>query len=182
MASKVERLIGGAEDAIGTLCDGLAGGQLTPAQWHNEMLHTLGEYHTAAYLLGRDTQTISDPAQRFLLATMGRQAEYLGHFTDAIEDGRISDAEIHARAQQYAGALHATADRGRTWDWPLPFMPADGGTNCRSNCRCTWQGRNLDHEELTGDWYWVLSPGDACEGCRERADGNPYVVVNGELQ
>lgn len=182
MASSVERLIGGCEDAIGHLVNGLAGGQLTPAQWHNEVLHTLGEYHTAAYLVGRDTTTISDPAQRFLLDTMGKQADYLGHFTDAIEDGRLSDAEIRARAQSYAGALHATADRARTWDWPLPFFPADGGTPCRTNCRCSWQGRGLDLEELTGDWYWSLSPGDTCEGCRARADGNPYSVIGGELQ
>lgn len=178
----VAGLIGGAEDAIGTICDGLFGGQLTPAAWHNQVLHTLGEYHTAAYLLGRDTTTISDPAQRFLLDTMGKQADYLGRLTDAIEDGRLSDAETRARATSYAGALHTTADRARTWDWPLPFMPADGDTDCRTNCRCSWQGRDLNDEELSGDWYWNLSPGDACDGCRQRADGNPYTVINGELQ
>lgn len=178
----VARLIGGAEDAIGTICDGLFGGQLTPAQWHNELLHTLGEYHTAAYLLGRDTTVISAPAQQFLLDTMATQADYLGRMTDAIEDGRLSDAETRARATSYAGAIHATADRARTWDWPLPFMPADSGTECRNNCRCSWSGRNLDAEELTGDWYWMLVGGENCEGCRSRADGNPYIIISGELQ
>jgi hypothetical protein len=112
--SSTARLIGGAEDAIGTLCDGLFGGQLSPAAWHNQLLHTLGEYHTAAYLLGRDTTTISGPAQKFLLETMGKQADYLGRLTDAIEDGRLSDAETRARAQSYAGAvLRRRAPRDR---------------------------------------------------------------------
>ncbi len=168
MPGPVDRLVAGLRGELNHLANGLAGGQLSPAEWHNETLQALADYHSAAYLAGRGLDTLDKAGQQLVLRTVADQADYLNRFTDAIEAGDLSDAQIRARAAQYAEPLRTTFSEAETAGADLPFQPADGGTECGVHCKCSWEQRG-------GRWYWVLDPlADHCEGCRARADGNPY--------
>lgn len=168
MPDATSSLIAGLEAELDHQVNGLISGRLTPAAWHNAVLQELADYHTAALLSSRRITQLDQAGRQLVIHTLADQAGYLNGLTDAIEAGEISDAQVRARAKQYAGALHATSERGKTWGAELPFYPADGGTRCLTHCRCHWQRRG-------GQWWWVLeSQAEHCEDCRRRADGSPY--------
>lgn len=166
--SPLDRLIGSARGELDHLVNGLQGGQLSPAEWHNATLQSLADYHSAAYLAGTGKDALDRAGQQMVLRQVADQADYLNRFTDRVEAGDLSDAQIRSRIAQYAEPLRATYSEAETLGADLPFHPADGGTECGVNCRCSWQQRG-------GRWYWALdSQADHCAGCRARADGNPY--------
>lgn len=177
----LDHLVGGLRSDLTHAAERLAAGQLSPAQWHNASLQALADYHTAAYVAGAAERlgvqaggTLISPgrlsrAERadITRAVIG-QAEYLNRFTDQVEAGDLSNAQIRARAAQYAQSLRTTYSEAATFGADLPFQPGDGGTACGVHCQCSWQQRS-------GAWYWVLDPlADHCDDCRARADGNPY--------
>lgn len=186
MDEDLRRLLEAALRDINALTARLVAGTISPSEWHNALATLLGEWHTAAYLLGRDVQDLSPAARDYLLRTLGDQVDHMNGFTDDVEAGRLSDAQIKARAALYAGPLKATWSRAKWWDWPLPFHPADGETECLVNCGCRWEGKDLDVEQLDGDFYWILGQfphAEHCPGCVERYDkGKPYKVRGGVLQ
>lgn len=103
--------------------------------------------------------------QKTIKTAVQKQLDYLkGFVADA---GGMSEAAIKARAALYAGAVRNTFSQIRSPG--LPFHPADGGTPCKMNCKCSW--------EQDGDNYiWTLHPAEHCDGCLRRAAGNPYKV------
>lgn len=177
----VDHLVGGLRTDLTRATDRLAAGQLTPAQWHDQTLQALADYHQAAYLAGTSerlgvqsggallsSQRLSRAERQDITRAVVGQAEFLGRFTDRIEAGDLSNAQIRARAASYAQSLRTTYSEALTFGADLPFQPADGGTACGIHCRCSWQKRGEA-------WIWTLDPlADHCEDCRARADGNPY--------
>lgn len=164
----LDQLIAGLKGELDHLTNGLAGGQLSAAEWHNETLQALADYHSAAYLAATGRDQLDTAGRQRILRTIADQADYLNRFTDLVEAGDVSDAQIRSRVAQYAEPLRRTWSEAETADADLPFQPGDGGTECGVHCKCSWQQRR-------GAWYWVLDPlADHCEGCRARADGNPY--------
>ena len=167
-SSPLDHLISGLRSELDHLVNGLQAGLLSPAEWHNGTLQVLADYHSAAYLAGADQDRLDQAGQQLVLKTLADQVDYLGRFTDAVEAGDLSDAQIRSRAAQYAQPLRTTYSQAETAGADLPFYPADGGTECGVHCRCSWEQRG-------GSWYWVMDPlADHCEDCRARADGSPY--------
>jgi hypothetical protein len=177
----LDHLVGGLSGDLTRLSDQLAANRLTPAQWHNQSLQALADYHQAAYLAGTSerlgiqsggallsSQRLSRAERQDITRAVVDQAEYLSRFTDQVEAGDLSNAQIRARAASYAQSLKTTYSEALTFGADLPFQPGDGGTVCGIHCQCSWQKRG-------GVWIWALDPlADHCADCRARADGNPY--------
>lgn len=156
----------------------LNGGRINPVKFYNDMRATLASAHTAAYMRGAADRlgiregsallkrgNLSRAERAEINAALAKQDAYLRKFVAAIEAGDLSPAQIAARANQYAGSVASTYAEALAPG--LPFYPADGGTVCGNNCKCSWQQRG-------NDWYWTLGPGEHCPDCIERHDGNPY--------
>lgn len=151
-----------------------AGGSVD--RWEQEMARILAREHTAALIAGTAERAgvpvnpglfrgLSRAERAELNATVKAQLGYLKRFADDVRAGRLSPAQIAARAELYAGPARATYYRSRYIG--LPFYPADGGTPCLSNCKCSWR-------EEEGVYYWQLSASEHCNGCLDREARNPY--------
>jgi hypothetical protein len=173
-------LVDGLRGDIGRLTDRIVAGQISATQWHNGVLRELTDYHTAAYLAGTAQRlgvregtallnkgNLSQAERRDIRAQLTKQATYLSRFTDLVEAGDLSPAELRARAASYAGSVKSTYWQARTGA-DLPFQPSEG-CECGPNCQCSWQERD-------GGWWWQLGHVKTrhCETCLERADGSPY--------
>jgi hypothetical protein len=181
MASPLLNLIGGLKDELDRSSARLASGQINAAAFHNQVLGQLADYHTAAYLSGTaerlgvqqggalvSQQRLNRAERSDITRAVSGQSDYLHRFTNRIEAGDLSNAQIRARAAQYAQSLRTTYSQAMTFGADLPFQPGDGGTACGIHCRCSWEKRG-------GAWAWVLDPiADHCDDCRIRADGSPY--------
>lgn len=166
MADPLSRLIASLSSEIDHLSNGLNGGQLSAAQWHNSILQELADYSSAAYLVGSRAQQLGAAGRQQILRTLADQAGYLSGLTDAVEAGALSDTQIRTRAKAYAGSIKASYYQGAAPG--LPFYPTQE-CECNSRCQCRWVRRG-------GVWYWVLGhvATQHCPTCRRRADGSPY--------
>lgn len=177
----LERILGDIASSI----DAYRAGRLPLPSWRAQMAKTIGDGHRAAFLLGADTRELSPQARNYLARTIADQLGYLKGFVTDVRAGRVGDAMMAARAALYAGALKATFSRAKWWDWPLPFHPTVDCI-CHTVCGCKWDGRDLDHEKLDGNFYWILTPHphtDHCPTCIDRYNkGEPYLVRGGTLQ
>ena len=55
----------------------------------------------------------------------------------------------------------------------MPCYPGDGGTECLSNCRCSW---DITQTETAIEATWEVNA-EACPGCVARGERySPYVV------
>src|SRR5436853_261368 len=101
----------------------MIGGQLSPPEWHNGVLQVLADYHAAAYLAGRGLSQLDADGETLVLERLADQADYLGRFTDAVEAGDLSVAQIVARVALYAASLKPIYSEAATWGANLPFYP-----------------------------------------------------------
>jgi hypothetical protein len=121
-------------------------------------------------------------------AAVKSEYRFLHGFAEAVAENRdtISLAAIQARAKMYGEAGKATAVEmqagefaGGTRRQPgrfraLPWLPRDGSTECRSNCRCRWDLEEIDATKTTKliQCTWVVDPGaENCTDCLDR-DGH----------
>ncbi len=107
---------------------------------------------------------LSKAERSVIKAVVQKQLDYLKGFVAAAPN--MSEAQIKARATLYAGAVKGTFSQTR---YPsLPFHPADGGTPCLTNCKCSW------NDQGGGVYLWTLHADEHCSGCVTRQSGNPY--------
>lgn len=165
----------------------LSGG--TVANWERQMLDAIARGHAAAAIAGTAERGIVGRGRAALAKWLGEralpkatqdeikraiagQASYLRSFAADVVAGRLSDAQIAARAGLYAGATRATYYRGRWAGWDLRGLPipADGATSCVSNCKCVAYVEN-------GRWIYELTTAEHCPECLARAARSPYALV-----
>lgn len=163
-----------------TYADGLAAGQVTPVQWHNAVARELFAHYLAAYSAA--SGLAPDVALRQVKAPVAAQVEYLNKFTADVEAGRYDDSPdaLKARLLMYAGSLKSAEQRGRYRDWDMPYWPAEG-TDCHTNCGCSWELVVSDAASLDGEAYWRRAKDDSCATCRTREQRNPYTFREGAL-
>lgn len=160
-----------ARDIAGITRELLQGGAIDT--WERRMLDTIARGHAAAAIAGTagrlgvsagskllNERNLSRAERDEIKRAVAGQLPYLRKF--AVELGGLSDAQIAARAGLYAGATRATYYAGRWLGKGLPAYPADGGTACLVQCKCSWVERG-------GMMYWDLGSAEHCPDCLSRA-------------
>ncbi|MCB0039470.1 MAG: hypothetical protein KDI56_02075 [Xanthomonadales bacterium] len=159
--------------------------EITIQVWTLEMRRLIKNSFIAQYAAavgGTQNMTAADYGRigAMLSSQNTGQYWYLQRFAEAIAEGRLSEAQIRARAALYMGASVQAFERGKAasfGDLRLPALPGDGSTICLTNCRCEWL-----ISETTTAWYctWSLGAAEHCPDCLERAKmWQPYVVLKG---
>lgn len=186
MPTDISRLQTLAAESVGELTHRLLSGNITPTAWMREMERTIARAHTAATIAGvseRDGFTgrfrawaagkvgasaLPKADRQRLEQTIKAQQPYLAKFASDVRSGTLSDAQIQARSDLYAGPVRATYSKTRWSDVKLPAHPADGSTPCLAWCKCNW----LEHED---GMYWTLGTAEHCDECESRASQwSPY--------
>ncbi len=165
--------------AIGALFIMLLNERLTVLEWQAEMEGLLARYHTAAYMLGVDTEVLSQFDLETIDTFYQSQLGYLAAFTlEMIAAGVVLET-MKARAEMYAGAICAPYWMGKTKGLNLPAYPSDGSSECKSNDRCSLSINTLDAQRGDYDVFWVLDTSitDHCDTCKSRSTTwNPLLV------
>lgn len=147
--------------------------------WQEAYGSLLTRYHAAAMLTGYAGKDAAK-ALELAKAAAGRQLAFLAKFARVAEDEGFKPG-YEARARMYAESIGESYYRGVTQLLPLPAVPRDGSSQCRTNCKCRWE---LD--ELAGDGnvdaYWRLGASENCQTCTVRARRwAPLKIRGGEL-
>lgn len=152
-------------------------------RWQEEVSRQLERYHTAAYLAGADTQSLSPAARAAVTADLKTQLGFLSQFALEIQEAAEWQNGWNARAEMYARSIQTPYWRGVTKLLPLPAMPGDGTSQCLTNCKCGWAIEQLDGED-NYDCYWRMGATERhCQTCPERAqEWAPLRIRRGELQ
>jgi hypothetical protein len=116
-----------------------------------------------------------------LVAGVQAQFAFLDGFAIEIQDTDEYMAGWNARADMYAKSIKTPYWQGRTRMLPLPAMPAEG-TQCLTNCGCSWEIVTIDEEAGDYDCYWRRGKDDSCQTCIARAQNwSPLQVRGGVL-
>lgn len=126
----LQRLLRRVTEGADELSDGINAGQLTPVEWHNEMVDVLRVGYTAAYLDGRGATDLTPGAEKLIGRMVGGQVDYLNRFLDEVERDGWNDATMRPRARMYAASVRQAYERGATFGLPLDQVPGDGKTRC----------------------------------------------------
>lgn len=167
-----------AKESIADLAGRLADQSLTVQAWETAMRAAVKDAIGAQYVFGRggvNAMQASDWARTGNLAK--DSYKYLRSFAQDIADGKLSEKQIAARAQLYFNSTTNAYERGRaaSFEVVLPAYPADGGTDCKANCRCYWAITETSKEVRA---KWTLTSGENCEGCIARGSQyNPHIIT-----
>lgn len=148
--------------------------------WEKAMLEAIARGHAAAAIAGTaerlgvaagskllNERNLSKIERQGIKSAIAGQLPYLHKFADDIRAGRLSDAQIAARAGLYAGAVRSTWGAARWAGAELPAMPTEG-SECMTNCKCEWIQRS-------DGFYWTLTQAEHCPTCLTRAsEWAPY--------
>lgn len=164
------------ERRVGDLTQRLTEGM--PVQrFEAEMRQVIKSSYLAEYMLGRGGLNAMTNADNGRVGALCRtQYQYLRDFMLQVQRGELSPAQIGARAALYVRSAGQAYERARAAvrDLVLPAYPKDGTSECKSNCRCTWDIREADEE-----WrcYWRVSSKETCPTCLQRGQSwSPLVV------
>ncbi|MGE3267180.1 MAG: hypothetical protein AB7P40_00435 [Chloroflexota bacterium] len=163
---------------VAALTRRLANEDISVQQWEAEMTQAVRETFSAQYALGRgglNAMTAADWLAADDLVQAQRQ--YLRGFAQDIAAGKLSAAQITARAKLYYGASTAAYERGRAAAWGVrpPHVPGDGSTPCLSQCKCylTYVDKP---DEVHVTWHRTAS--ESCSVCKSRArTWRPLVIA-----
>lgn len=163
---------------VDTLTRRLAEKDISVQDWEREMTTALRHLHTAQFVYGAGGLNAMTPADWERAAELVEsQRVYLRAFAEDVAAGRLSEAQINARAKLYYGSSIQAYEQGRAGAFgvQLPAYPADGGTPCKSACRCRW---SLVEKDETIEATWKLQSGESCSGCKARAASwSPLVIA-----
>jgi hypothetical protein len=144
----LERLIGlslaGIQQATGKLT---AGGTLKA--WRAEMERTIATAYQATFITAT-AQRLGVPADSPLISrsrlsraeredirrAVAGQLAYLDKFAADVAAGKLSPAQIAARANLYGPALKSFYYQQRYGEWEIPDSLLPGNQQCLGNCKC----------------------------------------------
>lgn len=175
MPTSIAKLQSIAAESVGALTQRLTAGAITPLAWAREMERAIARAHTAAAIGGIADRTgttigsglitprnLSRAERQLIDQAVKAQRPYLQGFLRDVRTGNLSEAQIQARADLYAGPVRATYSKERWADVQLPAHPADGSTACIAWCKCSWALRD-------DGYYWELGTAEHCGDCESRA-------------
>lgn len=155
--------------AVAALTRLLAEEEISVQQWEAEMTQAIRETFSAQYAFGRGgLNSMTDADWLAADDLVQAQRQYLRAFAEDIAAGRLSEAQITARARLYYGASTQAYERGRAaaFGVSLPAHPADGSTPCKASCRCYW---SLVDKGETVEATWKRTASESCSVCKDRA-------------
>ena len=154
--------------------------------WEQAMREAITRGHTAAAIAGTaerlgataggkllNERNLSRAERAAITKRVAGQMPYLRKFAEQVRAGDKSEAMVAAQSGLYAGATRATFLEARYYGWDLRDVPipADGGTQCLSNCKC------VAYVEESGDravWVYETTAAEHCPECLSRASRSPY--------
>ena len=161
---------------VASLGSQVATGLLRVGDWQGVMRDEVKRQFINQYIAGRGG--LSQMTQRdwgALGRMLKEQYHHLDGFAADIAAGKLSEAQIRARAQMYIDAGHLAFERGRAEAFGMPTLPAypgDGQTVCLTHCHCNWMIDEVkDADGLVVGWeaLWRLNPADHCGDCPTNA-------------
>lgn len=168
MATDISRLQSLAAESVGELTRRLVAGDVSPAAWLRGMEASIARAHTAATISGIADRTgvtprgLSRAERADLERAIAAQRPYLTRFAQDVRAGTLSEAQIQARADLYAGPVRRTYSESRWANVKLPAHPGDGSSECLAWCKCSWALRD-------DGYYWELGTAEHCPTCNSRA-------------
>lgn len=161
---------------LSALADRLAAEDLTVQQWEARMRTAVRSLHSVEYVFGRGgVHALTTADREALQGLVAEQWGYLHGFAEDVRAGRLTLAQIKARAGLYAASSRGAYERGRAagYGLALPAYPGQG-TECMANCRCTWAIRETEAEYRC---TWVRHASDSCATCLQRAAAWAPLVI-----
>ena len=167
-------------------------------QWEEDMAEELAKFHQSAMILG-NRGDLDENQYELLVQKISDQLAYLRQFANQLRENAragqlvteppdaklpsyMSPAQIYARADMYGSAVRSSFFNGATKGLPLPVMPGEG-TQCLTNCKCSWQINTIDDVNGDRDCFWRRSVKDSCQTCiiREQ-EWSPLRIRNGLIE
>lgn len=159
-----------SKKTIAGLAAKLADKSLTVQAWETEMRAAIKAAIGAQYMFGRGGQNAMTSDDWGRTGRMAKDAYgYLRDFAQEIADSKLSEKQIAARSQLYFASTTNAYERGRAAAFAisLPAYPADGGTQCKANCKCRWEITETS-TEIRATWR-LNAAAENCDGCKARA-------------
>lgn len=135
-------------------------GTLTPLAFEAMMRQEIEDVYIRQYAIGRGLlsgEALGESEiENVLRGLLEFQFDKLHNFVLEIIDGKLSAAQIAARARLYISSAGQAFERGRgvRLGWPeLPAYRGDGSTLCLTNCRCYWSGHRVGN---VWHFFWNL--------------------------
>ena len=103
-------------------------------------------------------------------AMLKKQYGFMNRFGEDIAAGKLTEAQMARRSQMYFDSARQAFERGKEESLGMPTLPAypaDGQTQCLSNCQCYWDIRETEDEWLA---TWTLGAAEHCPDCVENAE------------
>jgi hypothetical protein len=156
----------------------LADEEITVQQWETEMQSLVRQVHGVEYAFGRGGRNAMTDAELAELADLVKtQHGFLRQFAQDVASGKLSEAQIAARANLYYASSVQAYERGRAAGFGVqpPHVPGDGSTPCGANCRCF-----LTYVETADEVHitWHKTANESCSGCKNRAASwKPLVIA-----
>lgn len=148
----------GLSDEITALVKRYTSGAITLEQWASEFASLLRVGTTAGYALGHGgVHTIDGAVLDRIDQLLADQHSFAEGFIRDLGAGNVSDAQMDARAQLYAGQAVKAYEEARSASFgvSLPCYPGDGGTQCVVNPHArvlTERGLVPIADVRIGDW------------------------------
>ena len=162
--------------------DDLAAGAISVDDWYEVMADIIATYHLVAYMVGKDSDEVTDEELDALAEAVAEQWGYLEAFREALRDEPNNSAlsgKYRNRAEMYGEAVGASWWRGRTYYLETPFWPLDR-VQCLTRCRCGWRIEEVDADAGDYDATWLRKSGDNCDTCKERSRLKPLRIRGGK--
>jgi hypothetical protein len=169
-------------DVVAALGMQVGQGVLRVQDWQTLMRREIKDEYVRQYLVGRGGLAQMTPRDWGIIGHMLRtQYQFLDNFAQDVAAGRLSPAQIVARARLYIYSAQQARERARTEAFGMPVLPAypgDGQTECVTHCRCNWI---INPVQDGWEAQWRLDPAaESCHDCPINAGlWNPLFVPSG---
>ena len=109
----VERSFDASRGVVNNYASAVAGGQISPADWRNQMREEIKGEYIRQYMLGRGGRgSMTDEDWGSTGGMLSEQFKWLDSFADEVAAGDMSEGEIAARARMYVNSAREAYERG----------------------------------------------------------------------
>ena len=109
----VERSFDASRGVVNNYAAAVIGGQISPADWRNQMREEIKGEYIRQYLLGRGGRgSMTDEDWGSTGGMISEQFKWLDSFADEVAAGDMSEAQIAARARMYVNSAREAYERG----------------------------------------------------------------------